>query len=273
MNHTHLLIYSAIFVTLGMTSCDNTTTYVTTVPKMAAEGLNLEAVTDLATKVKTPQEFEEKLNKPGNLINNLDLNEDEIVDFIKITEINDETGKGFSLSTEVAPNDEQELAVIQFEEQEGNAVVQAHGNSHLYGNHHYYHRSYGLTDLLIWNYYLGGHRRYSSPYGYNNHPSYFQSQSTRSASKYSNHHKSQAYTKGFTQTTRPAVSKSLTSPNRNKTATQIKAPLRNPTTSQKKYQLSNPSKSRPKPKSNSFSSSKYRSSSSSRSRSSFGGGK
>ena len=134
----------------------NQTTYVTTVQKMASDGLNLQAVTDLATKVKSTQEFEQELNKPNNQINNLDLNEDNTVDFIKVTEINNDTGKGFSLTTEVAPNDEQELAVIQFEvdKQTQQATVQATGNPQVYGNHHHYHNRMGLTDVLIWGYFL-----------------------------------------------------------------------------------------------------------------------
>ncbi len=223
------------------------TTYVTTVQKMASDGLNLQAVTDLATKVKSAQEFEQELNKPNNPINNLDLNEDNTIDFIKITEINNDTGKGFSLTTEVAPNDEQELAVIQFEVDEATqqATVQTTGNPQVYGNHHHYHNRMGLTDVLIWGYFLRNMMPYSSPWGYNRYPDYHQRRQPMSPNSYRGYHQSQPYSRDFKSSTRTVVKQPVQSPNYNKTAKQIKAPLKNPTESQRSFQKLNPSRSKP----------------------------
>lgn len=269
----HLLL-PLIAIACLLTACDQDVTYVTTIQKMAADGLNLQAVTDLATKVKTTQEFEEKLNEPGNIINNLDLNEDQTVDFIKVTEINDETGKGFSLTTEVVANEEQELVVIQFEVDEESDIttVQATGNSNIYGNHHYYHNRLGLTDVLIWNYFLGGHRPYFSSWGYNRYPDYYQKRQPRSSSAYKSLHQSKPYSSSYKSSTRSMVKSPVKSPNFNKTASSIKAPLKNPTTSQRSFQARNPSKTLSKG-SGFKTSAKYGRSGFSRSSSSFGGGK
>lgn len=250
MKHTY---YTLAIITGLLTSCEDNiqtkqveqkTTYVTTVQKMASDGLNLKAVTDLSTKVKTAQEFEKKLNEPGNSINNLDLNEDKVIDFIKITEINDKTGKGFSLSTEVTPNEEQELAVIQFEEDKETqtATVQTTGNSNIYGNHHHYHNSFGLSDVLIWSYLLGGHRPYFSPWGFNRQPDYYDRRSPMDQGNYRNYHERQDYNSRYKSSTRSAIKSPLQSPNYNKTAKSIKAPLRNPSKSQRAFQARNPSK-------------------------------
>ena len=245
-----LLLSSCITLIICLTpSCQeeskNTTTYVTTVQKMASDGLDLQAVTELATKVKTPQELEKSLNAPNNKVNNLDLNEDNVVDFIKVTEINNDTGKGFSLTTEVAPNDEQELAVIQFEVDKATqqATVQTTGNPQVYGNNNHYHNRMSLTDVLIWGYFLNKVSSYISPWGYNRQPPYYQRREPVSSTQYRNNNR--GFGRSFKSSTSSVIKKPLQSPNYNKTAKQIKAPLKNPTQSQRSFQKLNPSRSRP----------------------------
>ncbi|BDS08181.1 hypothetical protein NT6N_32210 [Oceaniferula spumae] len=274
-----LLLLPLAAAALLLSGCGKKDTqYVTTIVQTAADGLNLQAVTDLATKVKTAEEFEKKLNEKGNQINNLDLDEDSKVDYIKVTEINQDGQHGFSLTTELSAeeNEEQELCVIQFEQGADKQVtVQTHGNSHIYGNNHYYHHRTSMTDVLLWSYLISAHRPYYSPWGYNRYPSYYSSYSPRSSAAYNNHHKAQPYAKNIQSSTKPAVQKPIKSPNFNKTASKIKAPLKNPTASQKSFQKRNPSKTLSSRKGfgSKSSSSRYGSSSSSRSRSSFGGGK
>jgi len=259
------------------------TQYVTTIVQTAADGLNLQAVTDLATKVKTAEEFEKKLNEKGNKINNLDLNEDSKVDYIKVTEINQDGQHGFSLTTELSAEEkeEQELCVIQFEQGADKKInVQTHGNENIYGSNHYYHHRTSMSDVLIWSYLLSSHRPYYSSWGYNRYPGYYSSYSPRSSAAYNSHHKTQPYSKNVQASTKSTVQKPIKSPNFNKTASKIKAPLKKPTASQRSFQKRNPSKTIASRKgfgsssrSGRSSSSRSGRSSSSRSRSSFGGGK
>lgn len=288
---------------LLLLSCDSSSDrtqieYVTTIVRQAADGLDLQAVTDLATKVKTAEEFETSLNDPARKINNLDLNEDDLVDYIKVTEIQDGDIRGFSLTTELGEeeDDEQELAVIQFEKGANEEVtVQTHGNSHIYGNNYYYHRRTSIGDVLLWSYLFSPHRGYYSSWGYNRYPPSYSRYRTSTYDSYRGHHQGQSYSKNVAKSSAPAVSKPIKSPNFNKTSSKIKAPLKNPTASQKSFQTRNPSKqitrskgfgsSKPKssstvskssssaPKSSKTTSSYRSGSSSSRSRSSFGGGK
>jgi len=282
MTMTRFFLLSITTALLLLNSCGKKNTeYVTTIVHTAADGLNLQAVTDLATKVKTAEEFETKLNEKGNKINNLDLNEDDKVDYIKVTEINQDKQYGFSLTTELSKEkkEEQELCVIQFEQDADKQVtVQTHGNSNIYGSNHYYHHRTSVTDILIWSYFLSPHRSYRSPWGYNRYPNNFSSYSPRSQADYSNHHKSQTYTKNVQASAKPTVQKPIKSPNYNKTSSKIKAPLKNPSSSQRSFQKYNPSKTVLNRKgfgssNSSSSSSRFGSSSSSRTRSSFGGGK
>ncbi len=259
-----------------VSSCGKKTEYVTAIAHTAADGLNLQAVTDLATKVKTAEEFEKKLNAKNNKINNLDLNEDDKVDYIKVTEINEGGKYGFSLTTELSDekDEEQELVVIEFEAgTDKHATVQSHGNHHIYGHNHYYHRRSLVSDILIWNYFITPHRTYRSSWGYNRYPSHYSNFAPRSQASYASHHDAQPYAKSIQSSSKPVVKAPIKSPNFNKTASKIKAPLKNPTSSQRSFQTRNPSRTLASKSSFGSSSSRYGSSSSIRSRSSFGGGK
>lgn len=268
---TLILTVSLLFVTGSLTSCNSSKTNVTIISH-AADGLDLKAVTDAAIKASSAEEFEKKLNIAGNKINNLDLNEDNKIDYIKVTEINKEKMKGFSLTVEVSAEEEQEQEVctIQFEKTTDGYRTQTHGNHHIYGRNHYYHRS-SVGDIIIMSYFLRGHSPYRSRYGYGRYPSHFSSQAKPvSKAQYSGFHQSQPYAKSAQKSSTSQSTSTFKSPNANKVASKIKAPLRSPSTSQKSFQKSNPSKHISSSRS---SSSRFGSSSSSRSGSSFGGGK
>ena len=254
-----------------------------TVSQQAADGLDLEAVTNLLKDVKTPEELEQKINAEQPRINNLDLNEDDTVDYVKVDQYSAEGGiQGFSLSTELAPGDIQELATIELKEENGTVNAQTTGNSNVYGSQHYHHSSFGLSDMLLWSFVLNNtFSRWNSPYGFNNYPRNFQSRRTLPPSSYQSglrNLKSRPGAPSVRSSRTAAFTPSQSSPNRNQTSSRIKAPLKNPTTSQRSFQKRNPSRTvrrggfgtRPRSATNSGS---FRSSGSTRSRSSFGRGK
>lgn len=211
--------------------------------KEAADGLDLKAVGALVKEVSTPQELEKLLNDESKGINNLDLNEDDKVDYIKVTEFGEGKVKAFSLTVDTGSNEEQEIATIRIEEtNEGKAYVETHGNSQIYGHNHYYRSHFGLSDFLFWSYLTRGHSYYRSPYYYGHYPSYYRSYRTVPQTTYQRKISSNPNYSQFRNASSSKVSQKVVSPNANKTATNIKAPLRNPTQTQKTFQKTNPSK-------------------------------
>ncbi|MGJ8640472.1 MAG: hypothetical protein ACSHYA_13880 [Opitutaceae bacterium] len=211
----------------------------------AASGLNLVAVGELVKAVKDAETLEQKLNDPAEKINNLDLNEDGKVDYIKVTEYGTDNLRGFSLTTELAAGEEQEIATIEIEKTEtGYANVQTHGNQQIYGNNHYYHSRVSLTDMLIVGWLFNSNRGgyYSSPWHYGSYPSHYSPYSTRSRSNYDRDVSSRVSNSTLKSSQTSTLSSTISSPNSNKTAANIKAPLRKPTTTQKSFQARNPSK-------------------------------
>ena len=209
----------------------------------AADGLDLKAVGELVKKAKDAEHLERLLNDKKEEVNNLDLNEDGEVDYVKVTEYGDNQVKGFSLTAEPESGEEQEVATIEIEKSgEGQANVQIHGNRQIYGESHYHRSHFPIGSFLLWSYLLRPHPFYASPWGFGRYPSYYSSYSTVNTNVY----RSRANTLTRNSSMQPSSSSSIKSqvksPNSGKTATKIKAPLRNPSTSQKSFQARNPSK-------------------------------
>ena len=257
----------------------------------AASGLDLQAVGGLVQKAKDGEDLERLLNDSKTGINNLDLDEDGKVDYIKVTEYGSGDNRGFSLTVELSEEEEQEIATIDIEKTgTETATVQTHGNPHIYGNNHYYRSSFGLTDVLLMSWLFSGNRpHYHSSWGHGNYPGHYNRYPTRSYDRYQRDVRNRTASSQFKKASSSTLTSKSTSPNATKTAKNIKAPLKNPTTAQKSFQARNPSKqvssggfgrsntspttktASYKPKSSSSSSKKSSSSPSFR-RSSFGGG-
>lgn len=101
---------------------------------MPGDNLNLYAVLDLFQKSETFEIFEKKLNEEDSKINNLDLNNDDKTDYIKV--IDHQTGESHAIVLQVPVNEKetQDVAVIEIDkDKSGKVVVQIVGNEELYG--------------------------------------------------------------------------------------------------------------------------------------------
>ncbi len=168
-------VFGIIFVFAMMGTCGKSRNKVTTdvIAQEFAKGLDLKAVSDLAKSSKNAADLEEKLNTKGTGVNNIDLNDDGKVDYIKVTEYGSGDTRGFSLTTELTPGEVQEIATIEFVKEGNQATMHTRGNSSLYGNNTHYRSSFGLTDALLLGYIFSRHNNYSSPYGYNSYPGHY----------------------------------------------------------------------------------------------------
>jgi hypothetical protein len=167
------------------------------------------------------------------------------VDYISVSEYGNEQLKGFSLSTQPAPGETQELATIEVEkvnDKEGKMEIT--GNEQIYGQNHHYHSSFGFTDFLIMSYLFRPHGFYASPWGYGAYPGYYRPYSTMSSANYRNRTRSFSSGSSFQSSRTSSINSNVKSPNAGKTAKSVRAPLKNPTSSQKSFQASNRSTSR-----------------------------
>jgi hypothetical protein len=203
----------------------------------AAEGLDLKALGELAKKAKTAEELEKLLNQPGS-INNLDLDQDGQVDYLKVTEYGDDKVRGLSFTVDLDENQTQEIATIETEKvNEEEAEVQIQGNEQIYGANHYYHYRSPIWDFMLLSFLFNRDRDpWLSPYRYGSRPTWYNPYPSVPSSSYRGRVQPMTSTFSGTSASRPLVGSTVTSPNAGKAAESVRAPLRNPTTSQKSFQ-------------------------------------
>jgi len=104
----------------------------------AAEGLDLKAVSELFRDSKNLEEFEKALNDPEVGINNLDLDENGEVDFIRVVEEVADGTHVIILQVPLADNEFQDVATIDVEKTgEAEYNLQVHGDEVIYGADYY----------------------------------------------------------------------------------------------------------------------------------------
>ena len=101
----------------------------------AGDNLDLYAVLDLFLKSKTIEGFEKTLNEQKTGINNLDLDLNGKIDFIKVVTKKDGDAYTFILQVDVSKTEKQDVAVILVnkDKKTGKISVQAVGDEDLYG--------------------------------------------------------------------------------------------------------------------------------------------
>lgn len=101
---------------------------------LPGDNLDLYAVLDIFQKSKTIEDFEKKLNDENTKVNNLDLNDDKKVDFIKVETKKDGEDFTFILRDAISKSETQDIAVILVSKDKNNKVsLQIVGDKDLYG--------------------------------------------------------------------------------------------------------------------------------------------
>lgn len=216
----------------------------TTIASYAADGLDLKAVGELLKTSKDAKELEQNLNKKDG-VNNLDLDEDGKVDFIKVASDDQQGIRVMKLSAVLSGSGEvQDVATIEIEQKtKEKADVQIRGNEQVYGRNHYHHSSFGMTDALIL-YWLfrPGYTPYYSRWGRGNYPGYYGGgYAQQPVGNYRNRTNNMTRGSTYASSNTNRLSKQVTSTSTN-SSSRVKAPLKSPTTSQRAFQSRNPSK-------------------------------
>lgn len=104
---------------------------------LPGDNLNLYAVLNLFQESETLEDFEKNLNAEDSKINNLDLNNDDQIDYIKVTD--NVEGESHLIVLQIAVNEKenQDVAVISVDKSEGKQIqIQLIGDEELYGKNY-----------------------------------------------------------------------------------------------------------------------------------------
>ncbi len=139
----------------------------------AAEGLDLQAVAELFKEAENLEEFEKALNDPEVGVNNLDLDDDGEVDFIRVVERAEEETRIIILQVPLAEKESQDVATIEVEKIADDQVnLQCHGNEIIYGPDYYVaptHIHVHTWPIIAW-IYRPAYRPYRSAYYFGYYP-------------------------------------------------------------------------------------------------------
>jgi len=98
------------------------------------DGFSLEAAVELFKKAQSPEDFEKLLNSEDNAVNNLDLNEDGEIDYIRVIDNMDGDVHAVVLQVPVSETESQDIAVIEIEKTgQEEATLQIIGDEDVYG--------------------------------------------------------------------------------------------------------------------------------------------
>jgi len=142
----------------------------------AGENLDLVAVMELFRDSETVEDFEKALNDSTNEVNNLDLNEDGQVDYIRVVEQVDGDVHILILQVPLAENEYQDVATINIEKNDDNYIIQAAGDPEIYGEDYYVEpepeeEAQANTTIVVVNVMYGvGYSPWISPYRWGVYP-------------------------------------------------------------------------------------------------------
>lgn len=104
---------------------------------LPGDNLNLYAVMSLFQESETLEGFERKLNEQNSRINNLDLNGDNFVDYIMVTDYVDGQDHNIVMSVALNSNERQDVGVFTVQKlRNGEVAIQLIGDEELYGRNY-----------------------------------------------------------------------------------------------------------------------------------------
>lgn len=101
---------------------------------LPGDNFSLQGALDLFEKVDSPEAFEKAINDESNHVNNLDLNGDGEIDYVRVMDMMDDNVHVFVLQVPVSEKESQDIAVIELEKTgDESAVLQIVGDEDIYG--------------------------------------------------------------------------------------------------------------------------------------------
>ena len=108
-----------------------------TVTGDAASGLDLQAVGEIFRESKNSEDFERRLNDPRIGVNNLDLDADNHVDYIRVLEEAGQDARVLVMQVSLGEKEYQDVATIHIEKDRDDYEVEIQGNVEVYGPNYY----------------------------------------------------------------------------------------------------------------------------------------
>lgn len=139
-----------------------------------SDNLDLRAVASIFGESANLQDFERRLNDPKYQISNLDLNNDDQVDYLRVIESVEDRTHLVIIQAVLDQDVYQDIATIDVERDRYNKVsVQVVGNTYLYGANYIYEPVYNVVPVIYGSFWVTNYRPYYSSWAWNYYPTYY----------------------------------------------------------------------------------------------------
>ncbi|RYF17290.1 MAG: hypothetical protein EOO42_15935 [Flavobacteriales bacterium] len=170
---TKLLLIALVALVFGSCAAQSQTT-VYAKNSDISDNLDLRAVASMFGESANLQDFERRLNDPKYQISNLDLNDDDEVDYLRVIESVEDRTHVVIIQAVLDRDVFQDIATIDVERDNSNkVVVQVVGNTYLYGDNYIYEPVYSVAPVIYTSFWVTNYRPYYSTWGWNYYPTYY----------------------------------------------------------------------------------------------------
>jgi len=163
-------------------------TTVTATNSEISDNLDLRAVASIFGDSENLEDFERRLNDPKSQISNLDLNEDNQVDYMRVIETIEGNTHIIVIQSVLGRDTFQDVASIEVEKDRNNRIqVQVVGDVYMYGQNYIYEPVYSYTPVIYSSFWVNNYRPYCSTWYWGYYPSYYIAWNPFPIFRYRNH--------------------------------------------------------------------------------------
>jgi hypothetical protein len=153
-----------------------------------SDNLDLRAIASIFGDASNLEDFENRINDPKAQISNLDLNNDNYVDYLRVIESVEGNAHLIIIQSVLEKDTYQDIATIEVEKDRNNKVqVQVVGNVYMYGENYIYEPVYVNTPVIYTSFWINNYHPYYSNWYWNYYPSYYYAWSPFPVFRYRNH--------------------------------------------------------------------------------------
>ena len=139
-----------------------------------SDNLDLTAVSSIFGESENLNDFERRLNDPKLQISNLDLNNDNRVDYLRVIETVESRTHVVIIQSVIGRDLYQDVATIEIEKDRSNKIsIQIVGNAFIYGQNYIYEPVYYSTPQIYASFWVNYYRPYYSTWTWNYYPTYY----------------------------------------------------------------------------------------------------
>jgi hypothetical protein len=139
-----------------------------------SDNLDLRAIASIFGDSRDLEDFENRLNDPKTQISNLDLNNDNQVDYLRVIESVEGRTHLIVVQSVLGRDQFQDVCTVEVEKDTNNRVqVQVVGDVYMYGSNYIYEPVYVHVPVIYNHFWISNYRPYCSSWYWGYYPSYY----------------------------------------------------------------------------------------------------